>query len=47
MLPTCPSSSVQDIVVRPTTANVIDVDSSTVDGEYGAGQEIYINVTFG
>ncbi|CAM9114790.1 unnamed protein product [Hapterophycus canaliculatus] len=37
----------EDIVVRPTTANIIDVDSSTTDGEYGAGQEIYINVTFG
>ncbi|CAM9804617.1 unnamed protein product, partial [Scytosiphon promiscuus] len=37
----------EDIVVRPTTANIIDVDSSTADGEYGAGQDIYINVTFG
>lgn len=38
---------IQDIVVRATTANIIDVDSSTVDGEYGAGEDIYINVTFG
>lgn len=40
-------ASMQDIVVRATTANIIDVDSSTVDGEYGTGQDIYINVTFG
>ncbi|CAM9188184.1 unnamed protein product, partial [Discosporangium mesarthrocarpum] len=33
----------EDIVVRSTTANVINVDSSTVDGEYGAGEHIYIN----
>lgn len=37
----------QDLVVRPTTADVIDVDSSTADGTYGVGEDIFINVTFG
>lgn len=39
--------SCQDLVVRPTTPNILNVDSSTADGVYGAGQDILINVTFG
>lgn len=42
-----PRASCQDLIVRPTTPNILNVDSSTADGVYGAGQDILINVTFG
>jgi hypothetical protein len=37
----------KDITVRPTTVNALDVDSTTVDGTYGAGEVMQISVTFG
>ncbi|CAM9289872.1 unnamed protein product, partial [Sphacelaria rigidula] len=37
----------EDIVVRPTTPNVLDVDCGSADGTYGAGENIFINVSFG
>ncbi|KAG5175930.1 hypothetical protein JKP88DRAFT_265606 [Tribonema minus] len=37
----------KDITVRPTTVNALDVNTDTVDGTYGAGQHIIINVMFG
>jgi hypothetical protein len=36
-----------DITVRPSTVNALDVDTTTVDGNYGTGEQILIHVQFG
>jgi hypothetical protein len=36
-----------DIIVRPTTPNALDVRTFLADGAYGAGHEILIDVSFG
>ncbi|CAM9396048.1 unnamed protein product, partial [Phaeothamnion confervicola] len=42
-------SASKNIVVRPSTPNVIDVTAAAppADGTYGTGEEILLNVTFG
>jgi hypothetical protein len=37
----------KDITVRPSTVNALDVDTTTLDGDYGTGEQLLINVKFG